>query len=145
MQYEIIIMRLTILFLFLFSSTCFAEVENSIDERMKTCLQIKSHQTTAGMNNCVITAKKSWDKELNKTYQKLFAELTDEGKKKLELSQNQWIIQKDLQFSFLNEMYNRKKFSGSMYSNIRNMEQLSIIKNRVLELHNYINQHKVAG
>jgi len=110
---------------------------------MTSCLNTKTNKTTSGLNNCVSIATEAWSAELNKIYDRLINELSEDASRKLKVSQQQWIVHRDLEFVFLNEMYNRKEFSGSMFSNMRNMDVLNVVKNRVLILTRYAKRHKM--
>jgi len=136
-------MKLFIL-LFSFISVCsYAADEHVIDLEMNNCLNTEANQTSSGMNDCVFIATEAWSAELNKIYNQLINELTEDGSKKLKVSQQQWIVHRDLEFMFLKAMYNRKEFSGSIYSNIHNMDVLNIVKNRALVLARYTKRHKI--
>ena len=123
------------------STNAYAAKEHPIDIALDKCLDIKLNQTTSGMNKCVNESAEEWDKELNRVYKLLKAELTSEGQKALVLSQREWIKQRDLEFKFLKSMYFRQKFSGSMYSNMHNMDALYVVKNRVTTLTKYLKRH----
>ena len=107
-------------------------IEKSLDE----CLAKNENQTTAGMNNCVGTATIAWDKELIIVYGQLMLTLSIEGKKNLKESQMAWLKHRDLEYKLIDSVYATKM--GSMYSNIRAMNVLTLTKNRVLELRSYL-------
>ena len=134
-------MKYIITLLVIFSSSAYAAKEHPIDLTMSKCLKNKANHTTAGMSQCVNNAAIEWDKELNRVYKLLKSELNEEGKKAFTLSQRQWIKQRDLEFKFLTKMYYRQRFSGSMYSNMHNMDVLNVVKSRVLMLTKYLNRH----
>lgn len=136
-------MKLIILLSFFISVYSYATEDHIIDLDMKKCLSLEANQTTSGMNDCVLKATEAWNLELDKIYNKLMDELSVDGNKKLELSQRQWIAYRDTEFTFLKEMYNRKEFSGSMYSNMNNMDALNVVKNRTLVLTRYAKRHKI--
>ncbi len=136
-------MKYFILAFIVLSTNAYAEKEHRIDMDMSKCLNTTSNQTTAGMNQCVIDAMVDWDKELNRIYKLLMNELDEDIKEQLVLAQRQWIKQRDIEFKFLKSMYSMRKFRGSMYSNMHNMDALYVVKNRVLTLNKYLVKHKI--
>ena len=137
------IMKYLVLALIVLSTNAFAGKEHPVDMAMSKCLKTNSNQTTAGMNNCVYQAMEEWDRELNRVYKLLMAELNEKGRKHLVLAQRQWIKQRDLEFDFLKAMYVRMRFSGSMYSNMHSMDALYVVKDRVLTLNKYLVKHSI--
>lgn len=122
--------------------TTYSNAEHVIDDEMKTCLNKKTNQTTAGMSRCVNNATEQWDNELNRVYNLLLKKLTAEGKDQLLLAQKLWIKQRDQEYNFLNAMYFRQEFSGSMYSNTHVKHINQIVKERTLTLTKYLSFHK---
>jgi len=122
-------------------SSAFAEKRNAIDDFLDKCLSEEENMTTTGMATCAHEASIEWDKELNRIYRLLMKELTKEGKVSLEKSQQQWLKYRDLDLSYINEMYNRRKFYGTIYIPIMAMDKLMVNKSRALELNKYLLRH----
>lgn len=110
--------------------------------KMKACLSNSANFTTAAMNNCVYQASVDWDSELNSIYRRLMEKLNPKAKVALKLSQRKWLEHRDLELSSIKAMYNDKRFIGSMYSNMQAAHRNEVIKNRVLELNNYLGLFK---
>jgi uncharacterized protein YecT (DUF1311 family) len=104
-------------------------------------MEKSQNQTTAGMNTCVATATAAWDKELNVVYGKLRLVLNTESKKALKESQLAWIKHRDLEYKLIDSIYAPKM--GSMYTNMRAMNVLTLTKNRTLELRSLLNGAKL--
>ena len=135
---KLIINLLALSYLTLWTSNSFADP----DEKYQECLSEKSNFTTAGMTKCTNNAAEEWDAELNKVYKELLSKLTPEGKQSLKLAQRQWIKFRDKEYQFISDMYDRKKFQGTMYIPVRAKEVLTVTKRRALELKGYLNAHK---
>jgi len=121
-------------------SIVFAETQHPIDIELDKCLEGLSGNSP--MANCTYNALEAWDKELNRVYKDLMGYLTDDGKKQLRFSQRQWIAFRDAEVKYLDTMYNRQEFGGSMYIPILAMNKLMITKERVLVLTRYLKMHQ---
>lgn len=129
------IIQVFLLSVFLYIPTSSAEF--TAESSFKSCLESQK-STTASMNNCTHASMKNWDKELNLVYNELMKKLPPKAKKALILSQREWIKHRDKEFDFISAMYNDMRFSGSMYSNVRANDRVTIVKNRVLKLSRYL-------
>ncbi|MDP5138549.1 DUF1311 domain-containing protein [Rheinheimera baltica] len=135
-------MKLSVAFLLcVLSFSSYAESENSIEKSLDECLAKRENQTTAGMNTCVGVATVAWDKELNVVYGNLMSALDAEGKNNLKKSQIAWLKHRDLEYKFISSVYATKV--GTMYSNIRAMNVLTLTKNRALELKSYLSSSEL--
>jgi uncharacterized protein YecT (DUF1311 family) len=123
------------------SFSSYAESVNPIEKSLDECLAKSENQTTAGMNTCIGTATVAWDKELNVVYGNLMSALDAEGKKNLKESQIAWLKHRDLEYKLIGSVYATKV--GTMYSNIRAMNVLTLTKNRTLELKSYLSSSKL--
>ncbi|NJO91424.1 MAG: DUF1311 domain-containing protein [Chloroflexia bacterium] len=74
--------------------------KHPIDVAYKKCLEKAENQTTVGMVNCAIQAKKAWEAEVEKYFKLLLANVSEEHKAKLKASQEAWktINKKKLDF-----------------------------------------------
>ena len=108
----------------------FAQDEHPIDIQMGKDMEINN--STHGLVAAYNKALKSWDKELNKQYQKLMAGLDAEGKATLKDSQRAWIVYRDKEIANLGEFYS--KVSGTMFRTISAAAVTNLTKNRALSL-----------
>ena len=111
------------------------EDEDIISTELTECME--EHQDTHGTSTCIINAKNEWDKVLNKYYNLLKAELSDEGKKKLLEAQREWIKLRDKEYLFVEQLYNIETGGGTMYTPIYLLKEKDIVKDRALELKYY--------
>ena len=135
---QLLLTILVIVFYVFLGNITFAEEQEKkhpIDEWLERCIEKDS--STAGMINCSGKAYEMWDKELNKVYQKLMKKLTPEERKKLQESQRQWIKFRDAEFGFINDLY---LGIGTMIPVIKYGQKLYFVKQRVLQLQEYLSQ-----
>ena len=104
--------------------------QHPIDKALDAC--IDKNGSTAGMVECTDKAYAAWDKELNKNYGELMRALNPKQKEALRLSQLEWIRHRDLEFKFLDSMFDT--FQGTMYIPMRVGARLDVIKQRAVEL-----------
>ena len=121
-----------VIFLCAFSAISIAQepAQHPIDKALDAC--IDKNGSTAGMVECTDKAYAAWDKELNKNYSELMRTLNPKQKEALRLSQLEWIKHRDLEFKFLDSMFDT--FQGTMYIPMRVGARLDIIKGRAVEL-----------
>ena len=110
-------------------------IGNKIDEALSKCLDEESNQTTAGMIRCTIDAREKWDIELNKYYKLLIAELSEEQRELLRVSQRAWIKYRDAEYKFSFDMHN--SMQGTVWRIIATDRSLKIVQTRALELKEY--------
>jgi len=133
-----LLMLLTIIFYVFLDNVALAqeqEKKHPIDEWLEKCIEKDS--STAGMINCSGKAYEMWDKELNEVYQKLMKKLMPEERKKLRESQRQWIKFRDAEFGFIDDLY---LGIGTMIPVIKYGQKLDFVKQRVLQLQEYLSQ-----
>lgn len=104
--------------------------QHPIDKTLDAC--IDKNSSTAGMVECTDKAYAAWDKELNKNYGELMRTVNTKQKEALRLSQLEWIKHRDLEFKFIDSMFDT--FQGTMYIPMRIGARLEIIKQRALKL-----------
>jgi len=121
-----------VIFLCAFSASTIAQepTQHPIDKALDAC--IDKNGSTAGMVECTDKAYAAWDKELNKNYGELMRALNSKQKEALRLSQLEWIRHRDLEFKFLDSMFDT--FQGTMYIPMRIGARLDVIKQRAVEL-----------
>jgi len=101
-----------------------------IDRALDAC--IDKNGSTAGMVECTDKAYTAWDKELNKVYGELIRTLSPKQKEALKLSELEWIKYRDLEFKFIDSIYDT--LQGTMYIPMRIAARVEVIKKRSLEL-----------
>ncbi len=128
-----------ILFIFLvFTSTLWAQNKDEDYLRIEKMTQdcIDNHPSTQGMAECMLQEQKEWDKVLNKYYNLLKAELSEEGQTALLNAQREWIKMRDKEFAFIDRFY-FGEMSGTMYIPIAQSAKSEVIQKRALSLKSY--------
>ncbi|HDY7989514.1 TPA: lysozyme inhibitor LprI family protein [Vibrio vulnificus] len=80
------------------------------------------------------------DEELNKSFLILKKKMTSENFLKLQQSQRQWILYRDMEFKLIESNWTRNNF-GSSYRLSQFSYKSSVIKNRVIQLYYYANNY----
>jgi uncharacterized protein YecT (DUF1311 family) len=112
------------------------KTEQSIDQRLKACLDVEKNQTTAGMIECTNRAQEQWDKELNTNYSLLIGKLSADEKEKLKVAQRNWIAYRDKEIEFARTMY--INMQGTMWRVVLADRQMELTKQRALDLKAYV-------
>ena len=89
------------------------------------------------MVECTDKAYAAWDKEMNKNYGALMSALKPKQKEALRMAQLNWIRYRDLQFKFIDSVFDT--LDGTMYIPMRISSRMQVIKKRALELKDYLN------
>ena len=84
------------IFLFLLSSSVFAEKANS---QLDACMD-KAGGVTVNMLNCIGAETQRQDKKLNTVYQNVMKSLSNENKERLKKAQQAWIKYRDANCNF---------------------------------------------
>lgn len=108
--------------------------EHRIDKALGACIDKDS--STAGMSDCIGKAYESWDRELNKNYNKLSEMLRAKERQALKAAQLEWLKYRDAEFKLIDALYDTKE--GTMYISMRAEDRLRIVKKRALELAAYL-------
>ena len=139
---------MTKLMLALFSVFLFAAIANAqeparhpIDKALEAC--IDKNGSTAGMVECTDKAYAAWDKELNKSYVELMRALKPAQKEPLRMAQLEWIKHRDLDFKFIDAIYDT--MDGTMYIPMRIDARMEVVKKRALELKGFVDLIKEGG
>jgi uncharacterized protein YecT (DUF1311 family) len=131
--------RILLIIFILFNSIAFSQTqekdENSIDKVEAKCLD-KNDISNAEMCNCIIKARESWDKELNKYYGVLKTKLPKEAFEVLKESQKQWLSYRDKEYLFISKFYFEVK-EGTMWYAVAENKKMEIVKSRAIELKEY--------
>ena len=107
---------------------------HQIDKALDAC--IDKNGSTAGMVRCTDVAYAAWDRELNRNYAALMAKLKPPQKESLRLAQLEWIKQRDLEFKFIDSIYDT--LEGTMYIPMRIAAHMEVIRKRALGLKDYL-------
>ena len=113
----------------------FAEDSHPIDVFLDECQE--QNTSTAGMVDCLEQACKKWEVEIEKYYNLLMDILKEESKERLRQSQLAWLKFRDLESEFISEGYFLD--IGSYIRPTKRSNQLTIIRNRALQLKIYYN------
>jgi uncharacterized protein YecT (DUF1311 family) len=108
--------------------------QHPIDKMEAECL--KKDNSTAWMTTCAGKAYDAWDKELNRIYSALIKDLSPDEKEILKTAQKKWLEYRDNEFKLIDAVY--AKLQGTMYITLRVNERTEIVKQRALNLNNYI-------
>jgi len=121
-----------LLVLLLTASVVFAQSEevHPIDKKMSDCFDADG--STMGMVSCMNTAYKSWDKELNKYYNKIMKLLNPATQKALKEAQQQWIKLQQKNDAMLTAIYSTQE--GTIVQIQITEAKLNFLKHRALEL-----------
>lgn len=111
--------------------------QNKIDQDLEKCLAQRN--STADQRNCITSATKSWDKELNISYISLSKKLTKAGKKELVEAQRNWMLFRDSEFKLIDKYYFDIK-KGTLFYVIAENKKLEIVKERALQMKEYDDQ-----
>jgi uncharacterized protein YecT (DUF1311 family) len=128
-------MTLLSVFLFATFSAAQEQTKHPIDKALEAC--IDKNSSTAGMVECTDKAYAAWDKELNKNYGALMLALKPKQKEALRMAQLEWIKYRDLQFRFIDSVFDT--LDGTMYIPMRISSRMEVIKKRTRELKDYLN------
>lgn len=110
------------------------EKKHPIDVAMQAC--IKKDSSTAGMVECIGAARKSWDREMNGSYQKLIGKLDAKGKNSLKTAQVQWIRYRDAELKTIESVYSRTQ--GTIYLPMMADDAMQLTRQRARELNGYL-------
>ncbi len=97
-------------------------------------------KTTLDMDQGYTKLEKALDQELNVAYKLLISKLDPKEKESLKSSQIQWLKYRDAEFKWIIENWNNNKF-GSSSAISRGQYRTTIIKERVLQLLNYLKNY----
>src|SRR3979409_1564012 len=115
-------------------STAQEQPQHPIDKALDAC--IDKNGSTAGMVECTDKAYAAWDKELNKNYGELMRALKPAQKEALRLTQLEWIKYRDLDFKFIDSVYDT--MDGTMYIPMRIDARMEVVKKRAQELRGFL-------
>lgn len=135
----------TTLVLLLTSYALFASLPtpkpHPIDVKENVCR--KAAVDTMSIINCIDTATKEWDHELNVIYQKNMTKLDKDLKNDLKASQLKWLQHRDAEFRFYNHIHSKAEgtISGITHSGLVR----DFIKHRVQMLYQIYESDDYSG
>ncbi len=107
--------------------------KDPIDKSYEECLQ--KDTSAINLSNCAYEAYSQWDRELNKSYNKLVKELVIPKDKAAFLqSQKAWLAYRDAEFHLYDNMLNKP---GEKWTFERANDRVNLVKHRVLQLRGY--------
>jgi uncharacterized protein YecT (DUF1311 family) len=86
--------------------------------------------------HCYQQAYDKWDHELNQIYHQLRLQLDTAGQSKLRQTQRRWLAYRDSEFDLVKHLYGH--LDGSMWSLIIAITKMDMVKQRALELDDYL-------
>lgn len=105
-----------------------------IEQALQNCIA-KDFANTA-LLKCYQTAYQEWDKELNQLYKELRQLLNNKQQRVLKNAQRNWINYRDSEFLMLTTIYGN--LAGNQWQLLIIATKVEIVKQRALELHDYI-------
>lgn len=109
--------------------------EYPIDILESKCINQKDI-SDADKCNCIIQARESWDKELNKSYNLLKTKLPKENFETLKESQKQWLLFRDKEYEFSSKYFSEIK-QGTLWYAVSESLKRDLVKRRAIELEAY--------
>ncbi|MCB0712274.1 MAG: DUF1311 domain-containing protein [Ignavibacteriae bacterium] len=128
----------------LYSQDTEIDLVHPIDLALTDCLDIDSNQSTFGMMGCLQVAEEAWDYELNATYKELMGSLDSAGQESLRRAQRAWLAYRDAEFE-LNGSVHYENLDGTMYHIFAANREMEIVKQRALELRDYLDALRDFG
>lgn len=111
-----------------------AQRQHPIEEWTTQCTVMD--YSNEGMLSCYQQAYEKWDAELNEVYRNLRHALDTQGRAALRDAQRRWLDYRDAEFKLLQQLYSR--LEGSMWPLIIEVTQVEIVRQRTLELNDYL-------
>jgi uncharacterized protein YecT (DUF1311 family) len=124
------------IFLLLLATVSLAQKEpdHPIDKALEAC--VEKDGSNAGIIECTGKAYQAWDKELNKNYGALMRKLKPAQKEALKAAQLGWIKQRDVDFKFIDSIFDT--LEGTMYISMRIESKTELVKVRALQLKSFV-------
>jgi uncharacterized protein YecT (DUF1311 family) len=113
-----------------------ASATDSIDQALDDCLGRSEGGTTMGQVECLSTAYKAWDKELNSVYATLTQKLDVQSRTLLRDAQRKWLAYRDADFVFQGGPWSQDK--GTMMHVILNSAAVDRVRSRATALRDYL-------
>ncbi len=136
--------KLLLVSLFLFiASFVNAQDITQIEKERRKCIETNGI-TTGGSLQCIKTARKKYEKLLQKSYSILESKLKSQVlKKSLQESQKNWLLFKEKEFAFLSSL-SYQQLEGTLWVPVLENLKLDIIKSRIHHILDYIDTLALA-
>jgi uncharacterized protein YecT (DUF1311 family) len=118
----------------------FAAGKHPIDIALDACLEKNS--TTVGINECLSSAYKAWDRELNAAYKDIIATLSPEAKAALKTAQRNWITYKDAQLKYFDTIFGT--MDGTIWPSVERNYSIDLLRKRAIQLRCYAKMTNLA-
>ncbi|MEZ5466294.1 MAG: lysozyme inhibitor LprI family protein [Lysobacterales bacterium] len=115
--------------------------QHPIEAELTRCMETPEGMSTQGMRHCIDQSQAAWDKELNRLWRELMAELGPEAKEKLRASQRQWLAFRDAEYEALNSAYGA--MSGTMFQPMHAEALANITRDRAGQLDSLLEAQRV--
>ena len=117
--------------------------QHPIEAELTRCMETPEGMSTQGMRHCIDQSQAAWDKELNRLWRELMAELGPEAKEKLRVSQRQWLAFRDAEYQALNSAYGA--MSGTMFQPMHAEALANITRDRAGQLDSLLEAQRVSA
>jgi uncharacterized protein YecT (DUF1311 family) len=115
--------------------------QHPIEAELLRCMETPEGMSTQGMRHCIDQANSAWDKELNRIWTELMAELAPAAKQQLRLSQRQWLAFRDAEYEALDSAYGA--MSGSMFQPMHAEAIANVTRDRARQLDSLLEAQRV--
>ncbi len=111
-----------------------AQALHPIDSALHKCLELNT--SSFGVIECELERYRKWNDELDRVYDELMSQVTDQERQMLIEQQVAWVRYRDLQFKMNEKFYGSR---GSIWMPVIASAKGNLVKNRVLELQAHLN------
>jgi uncharacterized protein YecT (DUF1311 family) len=113
-----------------------------IEAELTRCLESPEGMSTHGMRACMGAATEAWDKELNRVWRELMAELPTAPKEQLRVAQRKWIAFRDAELEAIAGAYGA--MGGSMFLIMHADAVSTLTRDRVRQLDALLDAQRVS-
>lgn len=116
--------------------------DHPIEAELTRCLNSAEGSTTHGSRRCIRSATAAWDRELNRVYRELMAELDERQQAKLRDAQRKWVAFRDSEIDAVGTIYG--SLDGSMFLVMQSEAVSALTRDRVRQLDARLDAVRVA-
>jgi len=113
-----------------------------IEAELSRCMESPEGMSTHGMRQCMGAATEAWDKELNRVWRELMAELPAASKEPLRVAQRKWIAFRDAELEALGNAYGA--MPGTMFLVMQADAASTLTRDRVRQLEALLEAQRVS-
>jgi uncharacterized protein YecT (DUF1311 family) len=113
-----------------------------IEAELNRCMESPEGMSTHGMRACMGAATEAWDKELNRVWRELMAELPAAPKEQLRAAQRKWIAFRDAELEAIASAYG--DMGGSMFLVMHADAVSTLTRDRVRQLDALLDAQRVS-